>query len=449
MMQLVWKYIDDIAGKGIEWYYIVELIFYWSAGVVPIALPIAILLSSLMTIGNFGENYELAAMKSAGISLFRIMRPMFILLMFIAVGAFYFSNNVIPVANLKAMNLIRNMSKQKPAFNIIPGSFYSGIQDFSIKVGSKEGENDEILKNIIIYDHTDQRGNNKVTVAKEGKMNIVGDEEYLELVLKDGYTYEDVYNKNRKERNRRPFIKAKFQKSIVRFSLKEFKSGDLRESNMKNFYMLNIDQLMDEADSTLKNKEKGMTQFSNAFVEKYSFRKAHADSAKNYERISPDEFIYGLENNYQKRAIQNALRTARSNREYIINQSKVAKYKDEMYVRHFLEWHKKFSLSISCIILFFIGAPLGAIIRKGGLGMPVIVSVSIFIIFHILNITFEKMGRQLTLEPWFAIWLPSLILTPIGIFLTQRAATDSGLMSAEGWSKFFSPITSLFKRKKK
>ena len=166
MMQLLWKYIDDIAGKGIEWYYVVELLFFWSAGVIPMALPIAVLLSSLMTIGDFGENYELAAMKSAGVSLFRIMRPMMVIMAFIAIGAFYFANNVIPVANLKAINLISNISQQKPAFNIIPGAFYGVINEFNIKIGSKGGENGNRLFDIFIYDHRDHAVNTKVTVAK-------------------------------------------------------------------------------------------------------------------------------------------------------------------------------------------------------------------------------------------------------------------------------------------
>jgi len=449
MMQLVWKYIDDIAGKGIEWYYILELIFYWTAGVIPMALPIAVLLSSLMTIGNFGENYELAAMKSAGISLFRIMRPMLVIMVFISIGAFYFSNYVIPVANLKAINLINNMSRQKPAFNIMPGVFYSGISNFSIKVGAKEGENGEILKDIIIYNHSEHRGNNKVTVAKEGEMKLLGDNEYLELTLRDGHTYEEVKTNKRSERDRRPFIKSSFDKSVVRLSLKDFNTADMNDESMKNFYMYNIDQLMLEADSIKANHKRRQVNFAENFADKYAFRRIDTDSAKSIAEINPEEIIQTLPKNYQTRAIQNALRMARSNREYLINLTREFKWRKENHARHFLEWHKKFALSISVIVLFFIGAPLGAIIRKGGLGMPVVFSVAIFIVFHILNMMFEKFGRQLILDPWLAIWLPSIILAPIGIFLTQRAATDSGLMSSEAWSKIFGKITARFKKKEK
>jgi lipopolysaccharide export system permease protein len=446
IMQLVWKYIDDIAGKGIEWYYVVELLFFWSAGVIPMALPIAVLLSSLMTIGNFGENYELAAMKSAGVSLFRIMRPMFGVMIFVAIGAFYFSNYVIPVANLKAINLIHNMSQQKPTFNIVPGAFYGGISNFSLKVGSKGGEHQEILQDIFIYDHRDNTGNNKVTVAKEGEMRIIGNNEYLELTLKDGHSYEDVKATRRDERQRKPFIKSSFEKSIVRFSLQEFQSGDLRENNMKNFFMYNTTQLMAEADSIYKDYNNRKTEFANYFADKYSFRRINSDSAGAYTQIDTENFIQSVPKTYQKRAIQNALRMARGNREYLINTINEYKWRKELHARHYLEWHKKFALSVSCIILFFIGAPLGAIIRKGGLGMPVVVSVVIFLIFHILNMMFDKMGRQLALEPWLAIWLPSMILAPAGIFLTQRAASDSGLMSAEAWKNIFKKITSRFKK---
>ncbi len=447
MMQLLWKYIDDIAGKGIEWYYVVELLFFWSAGVIPMALPIAVLLSSLMTIGEFGENYELAAMKSAGISLFRIMRPMMAIMVFIAIGAFFFANNVIPVANLKAINLISNISQQKPAFNIIPGAFYGGISEFNIKIGSKGGENGNRLFNIFIYDHRDHGGNTKVTVAKEGEMTIIGDNEFLEILLEDGHTYEDVKTKRREDREKRPFIKSSFKKSIVRFNLSEFKSGDLRENTHKNFYMYNIEQLMNEADSVCNSHQVRKSEFASYFAEKYSFRRINTDSATNYQYIDTENFIESIPEGYQKRTIQNALRMARGNREYILNLITEYRYREELHARHYLEWHKKFALSASCIILFFIGAPLGAIIRKGGLGMPVVISVLIFLIFHILNMMFDKMGRQLTIDPWLAIWMPSFILAPIGIFLTQRAAADSGLMSAEAWTNIITKITKVFKKK--
>lgn len=447
MMQLLWKYIDDIAGKGIEWYYVVELLFFWSAGVIPMALPIAVLLASLMTIGDFGENYELAAMKSAGISLFRIMRPMMVVMVFIAAGAFYFSNYVIPVANLKAINLISNISQQKPAFNIIPGAFYGGINEFNIKIGSKGGEDGNRLFDIFIYDHRDHSGNTKVTVAKEGEMRIIGDNEYLELVLEDGHSYEDVKATRRNDRERRPFIKSSFQKSVVRFSLDEFQTGDLRDNSRKNFFMYNTTQLMDEADSVLKSYQVRKMEFGRYFAEKYSFRRVHTDSADSYAYIDTENFIKSIPEGYRKRTIQNALRMARGNREYIVNLEAEYDYRKVMYARHFLEYHKKFALSASCIILFFIGAPLGAIIRKGGLGMPVVVSVLIFLLFHILNMMFDKMGQQLAIVPWLAIWIPSFILAPLGIFLTQRAATDSGLMSAEAWTNILKKFTKIFKKK--
>jgi len=177
-MQMVWKYIDDLAGRGIEWYYIVELLFYWSATVMPYALPISVLLSSLMTFGAFGEHYELAAMKSAGISLQRIMRPVTLIVILISIGAFFFANHVIPYANLKAFSLIENISKKKPAFNIRSGIFYSGIDGYSIKIGHKGGENESELEDILIYDHTTNNGNTKVTSAKTGKMEITPDERY-------------------------------------------------------------------------------------------------------------------------------------------------------------------------------------------------------------------------------------------------------------------------------
>jgi len=440
LMQTVWKYIDDLAGRGIEWYYIIELLFYWSAVIIPIALPIAILLSSLTTFGNFGERYELAAMKSAGISLFRIMRPLIILMVFISGGAFLVANYVIPVAKLKSDNLIMNISRKKPAFNIRQGVFYAGLEGYSIKVGRKYGEEENLLENVLIYDHTEGRGNSKVTLAKRGVMEVTADERYMMLTLYDGYTYEEINAQKREERERRPFVKASFDEAVVRFDLMQFKTGDLREGNARNFLMMNVRQLMESADSLDRSLADNKDNFATNFATRYYFEQVKLDSAKP-EVLSDD--VMGYFNHVMKeRAVQNALRMARSNIEYLTTKENEYDWYLKNRARHYVEWHKKFALSLACFVLFFIGAPLGAIIRKGGIGMPVVFSFIVFIIFHILNTIFEKLSRELVWEPWAGVWFGTLVLAPFGIALTISAAHDSSILSSEFWGK----IGSIFKR---
>lgn len=446
LMQMVWKYIDDLVGRGIEWYYIAELLFYWSAGVLPIALPISVLLSALTTFGTFGENNELAAMKSAGIPLFRIMRPLIILMFFISAGAFFFYNYVIPVANLKSESLVYNISKKKPALNIRQGIFNTDLEGFSIKVGKKTGDDGSELEHVIIYDHTENQGNTKVTVANSGKMAISADDRYMEITLRDGHTYEELQPQSRKDRDKRPFIKASFDESLVRFNLMQFQSGDLRENSNRNFYMMNVVQLMEAVDSMESNFARRRSTFSENFTTKYYFNSVSLDSAK--PEVLEDNVLANFNIAMSERAVQNALRLARSNIEFLNQVIGEYDWRQKMEARHYLEWHKKYALSFACFVLFFIGAPLGAIIRKGGMGMPVVISFMIFITYHILNTIFEKTGRDLVLEPWAAVWIGTLILAPFGIGLTYSAAHDSSILSSEFYTNFFKRISDFLNRKK-
>lgn len=442
---MVWKYIDDLAGRGIEWFYIVELLFYWSATVMPFALPISILLSSLMTFGAFGEHYELAAMKSAGIPLQRIMRPITFLVILIAIGAFFFANNVIPVANLKAFTLIENISKKKPAFNIRSGIFYGGIDGYSIKIGRKKGEDGNDLEDIMIYDHTENSGNNKVTLAKTGRMEITPDERYLEITLRNGYTYEEVKVKSRRERQKHPFIKAYFNEAMVRFNLSQFQTGNLREVGSKNFLMMNVAQLRYTADSVKRETVQRRADFAKDFQVKYYFENVSLDSARP-DLIQDDVLAY-LNKPMSIRAIQNAMRLARSNIEFLNQAIAEYKWRDEVEARHYIEVHKKFTLSAACIVLFFIGAPLGAIIRKGGIGAPVVFSILVFIVYHVLNTIFEKNGQDVVLEPWISVWAGTFFFMPFGILLTLSAAHDSSILSSEFYGNFKRFFSNPFSRK--
>jgi lipopolysaccharide export system permease protein len=446
LMQLLWKYVDDLAGRGVAWYYIAELMFYWSAAVVPMALPLAVLLSSLMTFGSLGEQNELAAFKSGGISLYRIMRPLVVFLTSVAFGSFLFYNYVIPVANLKGENLLINISRQKPALNIRQGIFYAGIEGYSIKIGEKYGPDNSYLRNILIYDHRDKLGNIKVTAANEGKMTLTPDERFLVFTLYDGKSYEDQQPAKRQDRDRMPFVVNAFDSATIRFNLDDFQTGNLREEHRRDYSMLNVVQLMEAADTLEILFEERRVGFTGLLKEKYLYQQHNHDTTVLQDSLIPSSLIDHMTPQMKLRVIQNALRIARLNKEHLAAVHIEYAWRDKVIARHFIEWHKKFSVSVIVLLLFFIGAPLGAVIRKGGIGVPVVVSVLVFIVYHVLNISFEKMGRELVMLPHAGIWTPTFILLPFACFLTIQAANDSKLLKTEFYRKVFSALFAHIKR---
>lgn len=442
LMQMVWKYIDDLAGKGIEWYTILELMFYWAASVVPFALPVSVLFASLLTFGNFGEHYEMAAMKSSGISLFRGLRSLIVLNIFIAIGAFFFYNNVIPVANLKGQSLLVNISKSKPAFHITPGIFYNGFEGYSIKIGEKEGEEEQLLRDIYIYDHKEnKKGNHKVLTAASGMMRTVGQSRFLEIELHQGATYEDIVKKDREERQKMPWARSAFDTAYIRFPLDGFSNEDLYKTRRRDFMMLNTAQLLAKTDTLEMQIEERQEHFEKNLKGKYKFE--HIDASSGQPEVLKDNLMKNLLSGMRIRASQNAIRLARSNLDYLRQQQREMDWRKEMYMRHWIEYYKKYALGVSVLIMFFIGAPLGSIIRKGGIGLPLVISTVSFLVFHILNTTFEKMGREMLMDVTLASWLPSLILAPVALLLTYSASTDRSLLSGEWFNKLRTRPTEL------
>ena len=442
LMQMVWKYVDDLAGKGIEWYTLLELMMYWAASVVPFALPVSVLFASLLTFGNFGEHYEMAAMKSSGISLFRGIRSLIILNLAIAVGSFYFYNNVIPVANLKGQSLLINISKSKPAFHITPGVFYNGFEGYSIKIGEKSGEGEQELKDIYIYDHKEnKKGNQKVLIASTGIMRTIANDQYLEIELHDGATYEDIVKTDREERKKMPWARSEFDTAFIRFNLGAFDNPNLYKTRKKDFMMMNTNQLRLKADSLKDQMAEREANFQKNITGKYKFDYVDISTADASANLR-DDIMKNLLSGMRLRASQNAIRLARSNLDYLRQMEREMDWRNETRLRHWLEYYKKFALGVSVLIMFFIGAPLGSIIRKGGIGLPLVISTVAFLIFHILNTTFEKMGREELMDPLIATWLPSIILAPIALWLTYSASTDKALISGE----WFSAIRAKFYR---
>ena len=415
LMQFLWKYIDDLVGKGLEFTQIAELIFYASARFVPVALPIAMLLSSVMVFGKLGENYELAALKASGISLTRILLPLTIFVIIISYSSFLFSNYVMPIANLKNGSMIYDIQKKKPALNIKEGIFYKDIEGFSIKVTEKDADG-ETLKNIIIYDHTSKKGNDKVIIAESGKMHLTKDEQFLELILYNGHSYIDIAENNRKAK--KPYRTTHFKEDLIRFSLSSFSIMNSSEDLYKGHYaMLSNKQLAIAIDSlNMKFKERKET-FTSNIIDKYN-SKLESDSMIILKKLNLLK---------QKKQFDIAINKLGTIKSIVESNKNDLEYRKIIITKHEIEWHRKISLAIACILLFLIGSSMGAIIRKGGFGLPVLISVFFFIIYHILSMIGEKSAKDLSMHAYQGIWLANMVFLPIAILLVYKAKNDSQL----------------------
>lgn len=512
-MQFVWKYVDDLVGKGLEWFIIFKLLGLVAITMISLALPLAVLLSSLMTFGNLGEYMELTAMKSSGISLQRAMRSVLIFALFLSISAFYFSNNILPLANLKMKTLLQDISNKRPELNIKPGIFNSDIQNYVIRIGKKSNDGKK-LEQIMIYDHSNRMGNDRVIIAERGNMGLSADKRYLELTLVNGHTYTEA-EPGRKQKGRYPFLRENFQEDLIRFDLSIFELTKTDENVYKrNYQMLNINQLMLSAD-TLKealaqekhflpgvllhgpffdstrtystvwtdpklvnrNRSKVDTTKSQTTTSKDTLQdstssrialrtetarlmaRGRIDSVQilNERGIQKPTFLSDepriltntvplksktqVLDNFSKndkiKILDGAMNNMRSNKSTIDYSMQNFEQDQERINRHEIEWHRKFTLSFACLILFLIGAPLGAIVRKGGLGMPVIFSLIFFVLYHMISITGEKLAREGVLTAFWGMWLSSAILLPIGIFLSYKATTDSALFDVDAYKRFW------------
>ncbi len=438
VMQFLWKYIDEMVGKGLEWYIIAKLLFYASANLVPLALPLTILLSSIMTFGNLGENYELIAMKSSGISLQRIMFPLIIIIALTSGGAFYFSNYVWPVANLKFATLLYDIRQKKPAIDIKNGVFYKGIENYVIRVGKKEKDG-QTLHDVLIYDHTDR--NTSITRAKEGRMQMSDDERYLIITLYNGFNYDEMPPKDKKK-DQHALFRSNFKKDIIRLNLEGFNLEHSDEELFKdNYQMLNLKQLAAAVDTLNQLVEDKKQLFINQMNQKLVyFRHPTEVSYTIPDSAAQGDFLSMFNKSEQISILQTAMSLTRSAKLYINSVINQNEQRNKNIRKHLIEWHRKWTLSVACIILFFIGAPLGAIIRKGGLGMPVVASVLFFLVFHVLSIVGEKMVKQGVLSPPEGMWMASAILFPVGVFLTYKATTDSVLLNTDTYLLFFKKL---------
>lgn len=444
-MFFLFKYVDDLIGKGFEWYVILELMYYASAANVSMALPLSILLSSIMTFGTLGENYELVAIKSAGVSLQKAMMPLLVLIVFIAIGSFLFSDVMLPKANLKFGSLLWDIRNKKLSFLIKEGVFNSSIPGYSIRV-DKKGEDGVSLEGVMIYDHTSNNGIAKIIIAKEGKM--ASDDKHLLLKLKNGVRYEESSGENSSYNPRQRFTRMRFKETDQKFDISSFKMNRTDEQGFRNnTQMLNLKGLVKKQDSLTKELD-SLNKFSSMTLSSYFKQNNYV---KGYTKVNvPEKIIKGsvlsvLPVGDRLRSIQSALDQSNSVKQTV--SGRLSDHADRIrnLIKVEIEYQKKFTLAASCLLLFFLGAPLGAIIRKGGLGLPVVMAIIFFLIYHIIATVAEKSAITGSLAPFFGPWLAIIILSPVGAFLTYKATVDSALFDVNAIKQL---VMGLFKSKK-
>jgi lipopolysaccharide export system permease protein len=428
------KYLDDIVGKDLGTAVLLQLLFYFSILIVPISLPLAVLLSSLMTYGNLGEHHELTAIKASGIALTRILRPVWLVSLGLAVTAFWFNERIVPKANLKAYSLLWDVRQKKLALDIRPGVFYNGIPNYTIKVDRKVGENKDILMGVMIYDHTQKTGNATVMLADSGRMFTRFGGQYLGFELFRGHTY--VEQPDAQNRSNASFVREGFKRNMITFSLASFNLGKTKqELFQQNRMMLNIPQLHHSADSIQKNLARERKTLSARLSGYYTYLRldtsGRAQNRKLAELQVPAERLIPL----TAQQVEQALQRARNVNSFITSSSQrlyeIARESAEFRI----EVYRKYTQSTAVLLMFLIGAPLGAIIKKGGLGVPILVSILFFIIFYVFDTMGSKYGRDFVLPVGIGMWLSNSVLFPFGVFFLYQAYNDSGLLEMDFWRR--------------
>ncbi|MCX2719744.1 LptF/LptG family permease [Poritiphilus sp. M415] len=467
IFQTIWLFIDDLAGKGLDIIIIGKFLFYLMPNLTEKVLPLTVLLSSIITFGTFAENYEFAAMKASGISLQRSMLSLIIFVTFLGGLTFYFANSVIPASEQKIYNLRRNIAKVKPAAAIEEGVF-SDLEGRNIKVDRKYGENDRFLEKIIIHSKSKAQKNITVIKAKTGELISSERSDIIQLVLKDGHYYEDIEAKTNQDQKKFPFAKAVFDTYTINIELPDNQQDLEEERNVRTDKMKNIYRLAKDIDSLKENNIKVVTAFSKNISSRMGAflplrpRDTISDTTKINEDLIEIEFpekvvakdsaeqkepftgeIIPLFKEWQegqiygsaKNSVSNILSSIKGKKEELQRRYKI-------YNMHILSLHKKYALAFSCIILFFVGAPLGAIIRKGGLGLPMVIAIVLFLAYYFIGVFAGNYAKEGNIHPILGAWLSTLIMLPLSIYLTKRATADRGLMD---FGHLTDPIRKFFK----
>ena len=450
LLQFLWMYIDELAGKGLNVNILAELLFQFSLSFVPTALPLAILLAALMTFGNMGEFSELTALKSSGVPLMRIMRPLMVLITFLVVVSFLFSNYVLPYSNRQARMLLYDIRRKRPDINLQAGTFNNDIDGFSIKITSKDPFTNR-LDNLLIYDHRDKRGNVSVTSADSGYIKVTPDETAMIMVLYNGSSFTELEEKNVAPAERKlPSRKDVFKEQTIVLSLTGF---DLERSSDELFrstsWMLNLSQLSYYVDSLNHEYNIKETEQFNEFRETrfYTERNVYSastpadtDPVKDTLEFNPN-VLYGKLANYNKKiVVAKALENMKEASNFLSMKTETMKMQIRYVKRYEVDWHKKLTLPFACLVFFFIGAPLGAIVRKGGLGTPAVISIFFFVIWYVISLSGEKLVEEDLISSIAGMWASSYILLPVGLFLTYKASTDSVILNIDTYLSFLRKI---------
>lgn len=449
VLQTIWLYISELAGKDLDVWVVLKFLWYVSPRLIPLVLPLTILVTSLMVFGNFSEKYEFAAMKSTGISLQRAMRSLTVFILVLAAVAFLFANNVIPYSEYKWQNLRRNIAQVSPSMVISEGQFSQIGDDFNIKVAEKSGENDQLLKDVVIHKKNPSKpnGNYTVIIADNGELVSEEGSNTLSLILNDGHYYDEVQVKSSKKQQRKPFAKSYFETYTINIDLTEFNNTDIeKENQLNNHNMYKINELFVEIDSLSTSYSKDIVGFAETMYTRTGMTKFGGALIDSIDSIKPFDNILDLYPTKQKeRIISLALSNVRGTIQSVKAKKTEFHIKTKRLNKHEIALHEKYVLAIACIILFFVGAPLGAIIRKGGMGLPMVVAVLLFLTYHFIGIFAKNSAEDGTLHPFIASWLSTVIMLPLSIWLTYRATTDQGIFDIDS---FLQRFTKWFKKKK-
>lgn len=458
----IWMYIDELAGRGLELWIIGKFVFFYIPQLTPIILPLTVVLSSIMTFGSLAENYEFAAIKASGISLQRAMRVLVIFMVFLCIATFFLANNVIPLAHEKIVDMRINIAKIKPAMAIKEGVFSNIGEEISIKVAKKSGDNDQYLNQVIIHKKSPDRVNRVVINAEKGELINDKDSDIIQLVLYRGNYYEDVKVDNYKQREKYPFAKVSFDRYVMNIDLSKLNDVDINEkNNITTYRMMNVSQLTRSIDSITQDYKENLTAYGESLYRRTgisyidettdrpeilskdldTIKRVRKDSIQKIEQVI-DLFKDWKKTQLLDLAIDNN-RGQLTNYEY---KKEDVERRNKNLNKFYITLNDKFALSVACFVLFFVGTPLGAIIRKGGIGMPLVVAMGLFLSYHFIGLFTKNFAEDGAINPILAPWIPTLLLLPFGIILTAQVTSDRSFMESVN---LFNPLMIFSRLKKK
>ena len=447
VLQSIWLYISELAGKDLAVSVILKFLVYVTPTLIPLILPLTILLASIMVFGSFAENYEFAAMKSTGISLQRAMRGLSVFILILAVVTFFFANNVIPWANYNFYNLRKNIAKTLPAMAIAEGQF-NEVGNYNIKVEEKSGEKGQYLKNVYIHKKNTKRvGNYTVISSETGELISSENSNILQLVLYNGNYYDEVISNDPKQNVKKPHVKSYFEKYVINVDLEGLNDVDYEEKSYESrFNMLDVSDLNYTIDSLYNEKSNDFKDFSKTLYERTSIANLKDDIETKKDSNYTGEVLELFDTKTKVQLLNLATNTVNSTNQIIESKSFAATSKTKWLNKHIISLHEKYALGFACIILFFVGAPLGALIRKGGIGLPLVIAILLFLTYHFIGIFSKNSSQDGSFNPVFATWLSTLIMLPLSIYLTRRATKDRGLFE---FDSILDPLKKLFRIKPK